>query len=133
MIYLIAGLFAVCVVLQFITVFELSWLKYEVELSRTRQIADRPLDPRDTPEIADEPTDYSIDASELTETELLIIEREAEFDLRIAKMKEELALSVPEKKENPTEAISLHPLVQNLPHHIIMDSYDSLPDVEYTR
>lgn len=134
MIYLIAGLFAVCVALQAITFWEVQSVKHEVYLMNNerflRKLPDAPETP-DVPEIADESEVESIDASELTETELLIIEREAEFDLRIAKMKEELAFQQVQKKENPTEAVPLHPLVQNLPHNIIMDSYDSLPDVEY--
>lgn len=134
MIYFVAGLFAVCAILQIITFWEVQTVKEELGSRWLRGIADAPKQIVESPEIADESAEEpieSIDTSELTETELLIIEREAEFDLRISKMKEELASRIPEKKSNPTEAVSLHPLVQNLPHNIIMDSYDSLPDVEY--
>lgn len=71
--------------------------------------------------------------SELTDYELARVEREAEFDLRISRMKEELASQLPDVHRTGYVADVLHPGIQNLPHDIIRDSYDDLPDVEITQ
>jgi hypothetical protein len=86
-------------------------------------------------EVADEPesTNVSIDAKKLTEYELRRIEEEAEFDLRIKRLKNELAGRLPEGERKGTEALTLHPHVHNLPHNIISDYYDDLPDVEISQ
>lgn len=83
-------------------------------------------------EETEENKSISFDAKSLTESELQRIEREAEFDLRISRIKDELAGRLPEVERKGTEAFTLHPNVYNLPHNIIADDFDSLPDVEFT-
>lgn len=81
----------------------------------------------------EEVAEDSVDSEELTESEKERVEREKEFDLRIVSMKNELANQrkyIEEIKEN--EALVLHPGIQNLPHNIIGDTHDNLPDVEIT-
>jgi hypothetical protein len=73
-----------------------------------------------------------VDSTELTKLERERLAREESFELRIARMKEELATRLPDVERKGTEAYSLHPDVHNLPHHVIADQYDNLPDVEIT-
>lgn len=86
---------------------------------------------KDTLEVADETAD--VPEQELTESEIARIHREHEFDLRISKMKEELAHRLPDVPRKGTEADILMPGIHNLPHNIIADYYDDLPDVEITQ
>lgn len=87
----------------------------------------------DTPaKTTDTRTDF-VDSDVLTEYELRKLEEEAEFDLRIARMKDELAMRTPDVPRKGTDAPVLHPNVHNLPHHLITDYTNDLPDVEYTR
>lgn len=75
-----------------------------------------------------------IKPSELTDWELARLEREAEFDVRIQRMKEELAVSLEMPEKHGYEAEILHPAIQNLPHDIIYDGMDDeLPDVEISQ
>lgn len=80
-----------------------------------------------------EEPEHFIDAKELTEYELQRIEEESEFDLRIARIKDELSQRLPESARKGTEAVVLHPSIQNLPHSIIPDYFNDLPDVEITQ
>ena len=89
--------------------------------------------------VADEPVSHAeVQENEklhehLTDAEIGIIEREAEFDLRIARMKDELADNLPmSAPRRGYEAEILHPGIINLPHNTIRDTHDDLPDVEYT-
>jgi hypothetical protein len=83
----------------------------------------------ETPE-APEEEEPLIDSAVLTEGELARMEREQEFDQRIKAMKDELASRTPDVPRRGSEAVQLHPDVRNLPHNIINDFYDDLPDVE---
>ena len=80
-------------------------------------------------QITDERTSTSF-KEQLTSYELERLEREDEFDERIAKLKEELA-NQQHILHIATTAEEFHPLVKNLPHDIIKTKYDTLPDVEY--
>lgn len=62
----------------------------------------------------------------LSPAEIERVKRRKTFDARINRIKDELANSC---KEEP--AFELHPAVKNLPHEIIKQKYDILPDVEY--
>jgi hypothetical protein len=71
--------------------------------------------------------------SELTDYELARLERESEFDLRIARMKDELANAQPYVEKHGTIAYEA-PGIQNLPHDIIPELNDDyLPDVEISQ
>lgn len=70
------------------------------------------------------------DLTDLTENERMVLDRDASFDNRIARIKDELAGSQNAERKG-TVADELHPDVKNLPHDIIRER-DSLPDVEYT-
>jgi hypothetical protein len=133
MIYLVAGLLALFVCFSVILLVEQQSIKGEIE-QLTWLIRFNALT-AEAPEIADEHVTPEAPSSQepLTDAEILRLEREAEFDLRIAKMKDELADRLPLRPMYPTEAEVLHPLVQNLPHNIIPDTYDNLPDVEFTQ
>ena len=72
-----------------------------------------------------------VNESYLTSYELERLRREDEFDDRITRLKEELA-SQQNIIKRGTNAEELHPLVKNLPHNIIRDKEDHLPDVEFT-
>lgn len=73
---------------------------------------------------------HSTDAdSHLTPYELERLEREEQFDKRITQLKAELSRTHDYVKQGVT-ADELHPLVHNLPHHIIDNRVDDLPDVE---
>lgn len=109
------------------------------ELHRANQIVDFQLSKYaktpDVPEIADVPAEepnYTIDEKVLTEAEIQRVEEEAEFDLRIARIKDELANRTPDLPRKGTEAIQFHPDVRNLPHNVILDDFDRLPDVEFS-
>lgn len=102
------------------------------------EIADVPVDERGyyvpsiSEETPEEPADI-IDEQVLTEGEIARIQREADFDARIKKMKDELASRTPDAPRKGSEALQLHPHVHNLPHTIIADFYDDLPDVEISQ
>ena len=136
MIYVAIGLLTLFICFQIIMFVELGQIKSDVSslgwYANRLRTPDEPAKTPDTPEMTEEPVE-SVDSYELTESEIARIEREAEFDLRIAQMKDELALRHPGRTENMTDAPVFHPNVQNLPHNIIPDLYDSLPDVEYSR
>lgn len=123
----------VSALISFITFLELQSVKMELESMFFRQqIADVPVqgadDSEETPDVSEETT--SIDEQVLTENEIARIQREFEFDQRIKQMKEELANRTADGSRRGTEAEQLHPHVHNLPHNIIADFYDDLPDVE---
>lgn len=86
----------------------------------------------ETPEEPEEMADLSDVESKLTPGEIARIERELEFDTRIAQIKEELALRNEPYTRRGTEAVVLHPNVHNLPHTAIPEFSDELPDVEIT-
>ena len=65
----------------------------------------------------------------LTQYERELLEREYSFDARIARMKDELGYEQKDKRVG-TLAPELHPAVHNLPHDLVKDTYDHLPDVE---
>lgn len=83
-------------------------------------------------ETPEEPADLSDTAEVLTASEIARMEREKEFDQRIAQIKEELALRNEPITRRGTEAPILHPHVHNLPHTAIPEFSDELPDVEIT-
>ena len=66
----------------------------------------------------------------LSSYELERLEREQNFDRRIAELKEELAKQQSVIRSG-ISAEELHPLVKNLPHNIIAESHSNIPDVEY--
>lgn len=66
----------------------------------------------------------------LSSYELERLEREQNFDRRIAELKEELAKQQSIIRSG-ISAEELHPLVKNLPHNIIAESHSDIPDVEY--
>ena len=74
-------------------------------------------------------TDEIVNKNELTAYELERLEREEEFDERINRLKEELS-NQQQIIRKGVSADELHPLVHNLPHDIIQNKYDVLPDVE---
>lgn len=86
----------------------------------------------ETPEESEEMADLSDVESKLTPGEIARMERELEFDTRIAQIKEELALRNEPYTRRGTEAVVLHPNVHNLPHTAIPEFSDELPDVEIT-
>lgn len=86
----------------------------------------------ETPEEPEEMADLSDVESKLTPGEIARMERELEFDTRIAQIKEELALRNEPYTRRGTEAVVLHPNVHNLPHTAIPEFSDELPDVEIT-
>ena len=88
--------------------------------------------PEETPEESEEMADLSDVESKLTPGEIARMERELEFDTRIAQIKEELALRNDPYTRRGTEAVVLHPNVHNLPHTAIPEFSDELPDVEIT-
>lgn len=116
-----------------LTLFELQWVRDQLELYHVRkvgEIADKPVQYTDnSEETPEEPVDL-FDEQSLTEGEIARIHREQEFDQRIKAMKEELAFRTPDVPRKGSEAMQLHPHVHNLPHNIISDFYDDLPDVE---
>lgn len=98
---------------------------------KSQQIADEPKQNTGTSdEASEEPKEDVIDSQILTENEVARIQREHDFDTRIKQMKEELALRTPDVPRKGDTAMQLHPHVHNLPHNIISDFYDDLPDVE---
>lgn len=76
------------------------------------------------------PTADERDEKHLTTYELERLEREEEFDSRINKMKEELALQQ-QILRHGTVADELHPLVRNLPHDVIkyISSEDDVEEI----
>ncbi len=66
----------------------------------------------------------------LSSYELERLEREHNFDRRIAELKEELAKQQSVIRSG-ISAEELHPLVKNLPHNIIAEKHSDIPDVEY--
>lgn len=66
----------------------------------------------------------------LSSYELERLEREQNFDRRIAELKEELAKQQSVIRSG-ISAEELHPLVKNLPHNIIAEKHSDIPDVEY--
>lgn len=74
------------------------------------------------------------DEPELSIYELERLQREKNFDQRIAQMKEELANSTADKhadkRTSGTTAEVLHPDVHNLPHNSINPYQSLIPDVE---
>lgn len=80
------------------------------------------------PPIADERAEVVEEVDPFSEAE---VKRKAEFNNRISRIKEELALETARRKNKvPGEsAVSLHPDVYNLPHDSIPTS--TIPDVEY--
>ena len=66
----------------------------------------------------------------LSSYELERLEREQNFDKRIAELKEELAKQQSVIRSG-ISAEELHPLVKNLPHNIIAEKHSDIPDVEY--
>lgn len=71
----------------------------------------------------------SYDSEELTEYEIECMIRDKDFDNRIAKMREELALQS-HPKHTGTIAEELDPMVKNLPHDSVQTRYDVVPDSE---
>jgi len=67
---------------------------------------------------------------QLSSYELERLEREDNFDQRIARLKDELA-DTKNVLRHGINAEETHPLVKNLPHNIISDKHGELPDVEY--
>lgn len=67
----------------------------------------------------------------LTAYELERLEREEEFNTRIARIKEELAMQQAIISRSTKDADELHPLVKNLPHNSISERYNNTPDIEY--
>lgn len=74
-------------------------------------------------------SDEHVDMTQLTAYELERLEREEEFDSRINRLKEELS-NQQQIIRKGVSADELHPLVYNLPHDIIQNKYDVMPDVE---
>lgn len=87
-------------------------------------------------EMAEESASYvetpEVPETHLTENEKARLEREISFDARIREMKEELSVRLPNVERRGTQAEVLHPGIENLPHNIIRDFGNDLPDVEYT-
>jgi hypothetical protein len=72
----------------------------------------------------------SIKPDSLTDWEMARLERESQFDARIAKLKDEMANQLPYVERKGSEAPILHPGIVNLPHDIVDEH--TLPDVEIT-
>lgn len=70
---------------------------------------------------------------QLTPQELERLLDNKSFDLRIAKLKEEVANQKNIVKYQNEPAEELDPNVHNLPHSIINDTYDNFPDEEVAR
>jgi hypothetical protein len=64
---------------------------------------------------------------QLTEYEKYVIERNAEHDARIDRLKEELANQQPPEVRKGTPALELHPDVKNIPHGDVRVTHDLLP------
>lgn len=58
------------------------------------------------------------------------IQRDNDFQHRINRMKEELALQQQHAQRTGTEALSFHPNVENIPHNIIDKRLEEPPDEE---
>lgn len=70
---------------------------------------------------------------DLTDLEKERIARDNAFELRIESMKQELANQRKYQEEMRENVAYIgHPGIQNLPHNIIADDHDNLPDVEIT-
>jgi hypothetical protein len=112
------------------------WCKMDQILSEVRELLDALLGSEPTYEEEESELDESIeeyvDLTDLTKLERERLAREESFELRISRMKEELATRLPDVERKGTEAYTLHPDVHNLPHDVIADQYDNLPDVEIT-
>lgn len=109
------------VIVTFIMV-ELAYLLYLMRKETSTYV-------EDAPPIADkQPVESTEEADPFSEAE---VKRKAEFNERISRIKEELALETARRKNKvPGEsAESLHPDVYNLPHDSIITSNE--PDVEY--
>lgn len=72
-----------------------------------------------------------IPPSGLTDYELARLERDNEFDLRIARIKDELARELPDARRGHDAPIFMAG-IENLPHDIIRDTEKEPPDVEIT-
>jgi predicted transcriptional regulator of viral defense system len=84
-----------------------------------------------------EETEVFSDATETASKEELeymerIAKRDAEFDQRITRIKEELANEGVPQKPRGTVAEILAPGIENLPHDSIRDYEKNPPDTEYT-
>jgi len=69
---------------------------------------------------------HSFDAKELTEYERECLQRDVDFDNRILRMKEEIAMQtykVP-NAQHGVVAEELDPMIKNLPHNSVKTKYD---------
>jgi hypothetical protein len=108
--------------------FIMTILAYE----RIEELEKRPYVIADVPVIPEEPAEEpetSFSDADLSFSELARMERDKEFEERIARLSGELGIGSNQQK---TQADELHPHVHNLPHNIIPEKKDMYPTVEYT-
>ena len=102
-------------------------LGFALVLFKLREMTDILQQAREHMEAVD-----SVDADTLTTYEMERLAREEQFDDRIKQLKDEIANTQQHFMRSGVEAEELHPLVRNLPHNIINETNDALPDVEYS-